>query len=109
MASEFILTDLWGAMEQSDDPEAIAALVKTLDAADQEHGDVSVSQPSGWTISAYANGNVVLGNVEDRSDKPRHMKGLSRSDAVRLMKSLAADDFKALEAEPWIPGYPTSR
>ena len=106
MTSEFVLTDLWGDMHDSNDPQAIAALLQTLDQADREHGDVSIKLPNEWSISVYANGNVVYENLESRTDQPRHMTGVPRAEAIRVANLLISEDFEALEAESWLPGYP---
>jgi hypothetical protein len=102
---EFILTDPWGDMKTSSDLQEIDELVRRLDMADLEHPEVAVSQPEGWTLSAYANGTLVFENVEARPSSPRHMR-TSRAEATRLMKLLATGDTGTLEAEPWLAGYP---
>ena len=106
MTDDFSLTDLWGEMRRSSDVQSIARLLHTLDRADREHGEVAVSRPDGWAISAFANGNVVLENAEDGSIRPRHMKAVARMDAIRLMSHLAEGNLPAVEAEAWLPGYP---
>jgi len=98
--------DLMGDDSTSDDPRDIDALLTQLDAADQEHTDVSVRTADAWTISAYRSGNVVFENVEARPHVPRHIKRLPRAEIGRLMRLLAAGDLAALEREPWEPGYP---
>jgi hypothetical protein len=97
-----------GNMERSTDPHAIEEILRTLDTADREHFDISIRLPDGWTVSAFADGNLVFENIEARPVSPRHMKSKSRADALRLMELLAAGDADALESEPWLPGYPWS-
>ena len=84
--------------------EKLESLVNELDHADGEHTDISVSDESGWTLSAFASGLLIWENVEE-DDEPRHMRGLARTDVLQHFKTLVEGNVDALDALPWSPGY----
>lgn len=80
--------------------ELLPALLDELDAVDDEHPDVSVSDAEGWCLSAYASGLVVWGNVEsDRDVGQRHQ--VSRTEMLRLFEHLLDGRRDLIDAEPW--------
>lgn len=99
----FVMTHIDGTMERSDDPTRLAALLDELASATTEHGDVAVSDPSGWTLTVLE-GRVVWENVEDGAT-PRHLDGLSHDETLDVMSALSAGRIDSLEALPWKPGY----
>lgn len=102
----FVVCHVDGSMESDPSVEVLATLVKELeDSADLEHPDVSVSDESGWTLSAYRNGLVTWENVEDEEIEPRHMSNVARDQVVKMFETLATGDVETIEAYPWMPGY----
>lgn len=97
------ITHIQGDMEPASF-EVLPALVRELDNADIEHPDVSVSDESEWTLSAFASGLLVWENVEE-NDEPRHMAGVSRADVLRHFETLVRGDLDAIHSLPWLPGY----
>jgi hypothetical protein len=62
----FVATNRNGEMERDPSPERIDDLVRELDGPeDDEHPDVSVDHESGWSLSAFPSGLVILGNAEE--------------------------------------------
>lgn len=84
--------------------EARLDALEALVAADDEHPDVSVSDESGWTLSASTEGLLVWENVEE-DDEPRHMKGLSRSLVLAYFRTLVEGDLDTIHGLHWSPGY----
>lgn len=100
----FFITHRSGAMETSDDPEAVRSLLAELDSSDPEHADVSVSTEDGWTLSAFASGLVVFENIESGS-APRHRRDLDPQGVLAMMIALARGRVEEIETEGWMPGY----
>ena len=71
---------------------------------DDEHTDVSVSDESGWTLSAFASGLLVWENVEENA-APRHMTGLTRTEVLRHFGTLVNGEVDLIHALPWSPSY----
>ena len=97
------ITHLDGSM-QAARRRHLPALLAELDDADDDHTDVSVSDESGWTVSAFANGVVIWENVEEQ-DRPRHLAPMPRGEVLRLFELVVAGDLAAVERHPWRPGY----
>jgi hypothetical protein len=93
-------------MEPATEP-GVAALVAELEGPpDEEHPDVSVSHDeTGWTVSAFQCGRLVLENVEDDGVEPRHVETATRTDQVRALTLVLRGDFSALEDFDWRAGY----
>lgn len=100
-----VVTTRQGAMIRDPSPAVIAGVLAELDGAkDDEHPDVALSHESGWTLSAFPSGLVFFENVEE-DEAPRHLAGVSREGVRELWAALMAEDFAALERQPWQPGY----
>ena len=103
----FFARHRWGKSEASTNDGIVEVLVGELDAPghDDEHVEVSVRLPSGWAVGCYPSGLVVIENVEDLDVPPRHLAGVSRGEAGRIMTLLVRGELDALEALPWRKGY----
>lgn len=101
----YTITHMLGSMERNPPLNALRELVAELDAAQTEHGDVAISDESGWTLSGYRNGAVVWENVEE--GEPRHLTSVSREDLLELMRLVASGDLGAVEKKAWKDGYPS--
>ena len=97
----------YGTAEQLVDVDALPELIAELASSDEEHGDVSISLESGWTLSAHRDGSVVWGNVEG-DEEPRHLVGVTGDEMVKLFRLVAERDVGRLESLPWRVGYPSS-
>lgn len=91
-------------MDRTDDLSAVDALPTEIDHDDPEHPDVAVSYEE-WSLGIFRGGRVAWENV-DEGDEVRHLAGLSHDAVVRLARAVATGDFAAVEACPWLPGYP---
>lgn len=101
----FVLSNRQGATLRDPSPADIAKVLAELDApGDDEHPDVALGHESGWTLSAFPSGLVIFENVEG-DDAPRHLAGVSRETLHELWSALMAEDFAALQQQPWRPGY----
>jgi hypothetical protein len=107
----FTLLHRYGTSEDGDEisdesiREALAEL--DVDEDDEEHGDVWLCDSrSGWEIGVFAGdrGLVVLGN-DETDEGPFHRLGVSRQEAVALMRRLADGHLDQIRAEPWANGY----
>ncbi len=101
----YFLTHLHGEGDPPGHTTSFDELLQELDHADEEHPDVSVSHGSGWTLSAFRDGRVILEDVEDSSILPQHIKHLSRPEIIALMELLAAGNIEDMRTGAWCPGY----
>jgi hypothetical protein len=94
-----------GAAFHNADAKVMAAVLAELDGPpDEEHPDVALTHESEWTLSVFEGGLVVWENVAE-DDEPRHRRGLTRAEILRLWQALAAGNIDQVEAEDWQPGY----
>jgi hypothetical protein len=100
----FTLTDRMGRMETDPPLTRIDEVLTELDITDEEHTDIAISHESGWTLSAYPDGLVVLENVES-DDEPRHTRVLSREDLRTLFSAIARGEVQEVEHLAWQQGY----
>jgi hypothetical protein len=98
------VTHRGGEMEMCQDLASIDVLIDELDADDPEHPDVAVGNGSGWVLSAFAGGLVVLENPQEDVD-PRHRYCTNRAELRDLLTALATGDVATVEAVGWQPGY----
>ena len=97
------LRHLHGEMERAT-VDKLQSLLDELEQSDDEHTDVSVSDESEWTLSAFRHGLLVWENVGE-DDEPKHLKGLTRSEILKHFTALVNGDLDAIHALPWSPGY----
>jgi hypothetical protein len=71
---------------------------------DIEHPDVSVEHESGWALSLFASGLVVLENVDDDSVEPTHCQ-LSRDHMLIAAVAVAVGSHESIRYFGWLPGY----
>jgi hypothetical protein len=97
---------------ESDVPiEALAKLLDELavDPGDEEHADVAVADEDGLTLSISSESEgryrLVCEDVEDSDATPRHMAGVERSEALRIMSLVAEGRLEDVDALSWISGY----
>ncbi len=83
----------------------LSALYDELIGADQEHGDVSVTdEETGWYISAHRDGRVVMENLNDEGPA-KHLHPVTKAFVLDLWSLLLAGDYASLHAHPWQAGY----
>ncbi|MGU3496807.1 hypothetical protein ACLBXM_22415 [Xanthobacteraceae bacterium A53D] len=92
-----------GHMAPSDFPALLRELADAPD--DTEHASVAVTHESAWCLAAQRDGRLILENLEDDDDGPRHMTHVPPERIIALWVKLAAGDIAAVAAEPWQPGY----
>ena len=99
-------TDIDGVSLLNPDADALRELLAQLDdpaAEDAEHPDVAlIHDPSGWSISAFPGGTVILENLEDEDEAPLYMNAVSRRDALQLWLELARGEIERVRKRPWI-------
>jgi hypothetical protein len=101
----FYSTNRWGAMEREPSVEYLRNLLQSLDIADHEHPDVSLTHETGWALSAFSSGLVLFENVEGEDNSARHMKNVPRDKVLLLWIKLAQGELAEVEAEPWLLGH----
>ena len=79
-------------------------LLDSLLAQDFEHPDVSVQTESGWCISAFESGLVVLENVET-GEGPWHLPDQRVDQVLGLWTKLVSGDLTSVRSAPWANGY----
>ena len=94
------IAHLFGEMEPAT-AEAMPALIAELDNADVEHTDVSISDESGWGLSAYATGLVIWENVEGDAGTEQQMTDVSREEMVEMFTEIANGNIEAVASRPW--------
>jgi hypothetical protein len=101
----FLISHRYGSMDEAD-ASSLPGLLAELDGLlDDDHPDVAVTDgESGWVLSAFQSGRLIWENP-DLDEEPRHMVGVSRSEALRVMSMLAAADIDGVESLSWSPGY----
>jgi hypothetical protein len=90
-------------MDDDTSEGALDALLDELEAADAEHPDVAVTHESEWCLNVFRTGLVVWENVEE--GEPRHMEGVTRQEAQRLLALVARGELVEVERQNWQPGY----
>ena len=97
-----------GDMEKLTSLEQIPPLLDELLTADQEHGDVSIADASGWTLSAHRDGSLVWGDTECDDEFPQHLPNQPREVVLDLFSAVARGDLDRVHSQPWLAGYPTA-
>ena len=80
----------------------IAELLAELDddPNDSELADVAVIHDSDWSITIARDGEAALEHVEDVDLESRYMH-VDRTEALTMLRSLAAGDLDTVFAAPW--------
>jgi hypothetical protein len=98
------LTKRWGETLDNPDASDLTAALEELRLADLEHPDCWLADESGWTVSAFDSGLVILVNPET-NEGPWHMRGISKPEIVRLWNLLASGKLDEIKQLPWKSGY----
>lgn len=101
----FSVTHVSGAMDSCPTLASLVDLLDELGNADTEHPDVAVGHESGWTLSVYPNGLVVLEDVESDSE-PMHRAGVSKEEALGICLLVALGRLDRVRSLQWETGYP---
>ena len=100
MAEDVTIMHVGGEQDALRHLEEIERLLDELQHADDEHPDVAISDADEWCLSAFADGRVLFGNLEDDEelivfDQPRPV-------VVELFTLLATGRVVELRsALPW--------
>ncbi len=98
-------TDARGVSEICPPKERLRSLVQSLDDTggdEPDHPDISlVHDESGWSLSLFPSGVVVLEKLDADETEARHLRDVPRTKALELWLHLARGDIKAVEQEPW--------
>lgn len=95
-----------GSGEDNPPIESLSNLYDELFSSGIVDGDVSViHDDSGWGISAYRDGRLVFGNLQDRGASDCHMIPVPKERVLELWRRLIEGDIDGLLKEPWKPGY----
>lgn len=100
-------TDAEGISILHPDRGQMRSLLATLDqpeSFDKDHPDVSlIHDPSGWSISVFPSGIVVMDNLDAKDRPPAYLKDLKRDEILQLWIELSEGRIDALRARPWHP------
>jgi hypothetical protein len=98
-----------GSSDDTPELDRLGDLYDELQEADEEYFDVSVThEESGYVITAYESGYVLLDNMA-AIDKPveyMHIDGVTREQVIDMWRTLATGNIKSILALPWRPGRP---
>lgn len=78
-----------------------ARFIDALSQLDDPLGDqpaVSLTHHSGWSLTAFPTGRLILLQADQ---PPRHLRGAARELVAGLWASLAVGDLDTIEAQPW--------
>ena len=103
----FRVTHRYGGMETSSDLRVVAELLNELRGdPDDEHPDVAIEDTeSGWSLSAFASGLVILEKPADRLNQPQHMRLPTLAEVRELFTMLARGEVDSVLGREWNPGY----
>lgn len=105
VAMAFFVMHIDGRHEREPSEEQFGELLDELIGADDEHPDVGVQHESGWALSFFRSGRVVLEDVENDEARSMHLKDVARVEALALMRELARGDVALVRSRPWRDGY----
>ncbi|WP_260825689.1 hypothetical protein [Streptomyces sp. 15-116A] len=93
-------------MEVGTEADLAALIVELDEPIDEEHPDVAVTDDdSGWNVSAFQDGTLILEKLDDSDVTPRHIRNVPRAEMLRVMRMLIRGDLLAIEQLDWHPGY----
>lgn len=98
-------TDRDGITELSPPAERLREIIESVnepDAGDEASPEVWLSHTSGWTLSYFPSGLMLLENDHSQSE-PRALPGVGASLALTLWQLLANDQITELRRFPWEP------
>ena len=70
---------------------------------DTEHGSVSLTHESEWSLSVSRDGHAIFEQLENGGE--RHMPSVAPEEIMRMWRLLAAGKIEELKAMAWLPGY----
>ncbi|MFI5806286.1 hypothetical protein [Streptomyces sp. NPDC051561] len=87
-----------------DEPDAATVRTLVVDGlADPEvaNPEVSLTQESGWSLTAFAGGLLLWENVEDEAAEALTLDEIDKEEAARLFALLAAGEVEEIAALKW--------
>lgn len=82
-------------------PSEMKAFLDAIDASDEEHGAAWLSLEDEHSLEWNGDGRLVLSAP---GQPPRHLKNVSREQALELWHALAAGNLARVEEQAWAPG-----
>lgn len=102
----FTLKHWWGQVEANPPLTRLDDALLELQAADEEHGSVSLEHESGWDLSYSAGRTLILEKVDsDRPGDRFHQRDVPAVTVKRLWLLLSEGRMREVLCEPWSPGY----
>ena len=98
------LTRRRGETESNPHTSHFLAALEELKTVDPERPDCWLADENDWIISAFDSGLVILQNAET-GERPWHMRGVSKTEIVRLWNLLASAKLDEIRRLPWLPGH----
>lgn len=98
------LTRRWGHGIKNPTTNDLRDALSELNTSDPEHPDCWLADESGWSISVFENGLIVLENVET-GEGPWHLNDPSKNPALELWQLLQSGDLESIKDRQWRPGY----
>ncbi|MBN8459946.1 MAG: hypothetical protein J0M04_19125 [Verrucomicrobia bacterium] len=96
----------WGDSEDEPTEAKMRECLADLDTHDPEHPDTWLEHESGWTLSVFESGLVVLENLREDGE-PRYIQQVSREESLRMWLLLSRGALEEIESLPWKDGYGT--
>jgi hypothetical protein len=94
--------DVMGGTVDEPDPVTMRRVLDGLAEADDEHPDVSLTHESGWCLSAFRGGGLLMWeNPDDDTQASGEMHEVAREEILRLFGLLAAGVIASVESLPW--------
>ena len=100
----FFAHDRFGGSISRPTEEQLRNLLESLSTPDEEHPDVSLQSESGWCVSAFGSGLVVLENVET-GEGPWYLANQRTEQVLALWRAIAFNGAVDIHLDPWLDGY----
>ncbi|KAF0094671.1 MAG: hypothetical protein E1N59_1675 [Puniceicoccaceae bacterium 5H] len=97
-------TDIFGVTLVAPEEEEMREVLESLEDADfGEHPYVSLTHESGWTLSYYESGVLLLENLsgDEELEAPRYLRDVEQKQVLEYWKLLAAGKMKDIRALKW--------
>lgn len=100
----FFAYDQTGSIIRSPTEAQMEELLLSLSTGEPDDPDVALSHSSGWSLSAFPGGLLVLENALTNA-VPRHMQPIPADQVLKLWIELAVGNYQNLLSLPWVAGY----
>ena len=95
----------FGEMKEISELSKLENLYAEKDKGDGEHFGISLTDENEWCLTLLPRNSIIWENLEDRANKPRHLKSVSKEKVIELWTKLFDGKIEEIHSEPWEDGY----